>query len=268
MNYGGRIDWDGAFSIANVPPGRYVLRARGDDTDPPQFASQPITVSGQDLNDMSVILAAGGTITGAVTFLPGGSPPPDFTQVRIAAPSTDQASFGPQGNVRVDKDGRFALSGVSAGPHLIRPGGNMRGWILQSVSINSRDVTDAPLNVRTGETIANVQVVFTDKQSEINGTITDTGGNALADFTVLAFTTDSTLWRPQARQIMTTRPDQTGKYRIRGLPPGEYYVATVDPTEQGEWFEPAYLDEHRAGAARVTLGDGDVKTQDFKLSLK
>jgi hypothetical protein len=45
-------------------------------------------------------------------------------------------------------------------------------------------------------------------------------------------------------------------------------VVTVDPTEQGEWFEPAYLDEHRAGALRMTLGDGDVKTQNFKVSLK
>ena len=64
---------------------------------------------------------------------------------------------------------------------------------------------------------------------------------------------------------MTARPDQTGKYRLRGLPPGEYYITTVDPAEQGEWFEPTYLDEHRVGASRLTLGDGDVKTQDFKI---
>ena len=68
---------------------------------------------------------------------------------------------------------------------------------------------------------------------------------------MLAFPTDASLWRPQSRQIMTARPDQTGQYRIRGLPAGDYYLATVDPSEQGEWFEPAYLDEHRAGAARV-----------------
>jgi hypothetical protein len=88
------------------------------------------------------------------------------------------------------------------------------------------------------------------------------------EFTVLAFATDSTLWRPLSRQIMTARPDQTGKYRIRGLPPGEYYLATVDPAQQGEWFEPAYLDEHRGGAARIVLSDGDVKTKDFKVGLK
>ena len=72
-------------------------------------------------------------------------------------------------------------------------------------------------------------------------------------------------WQPQSRHIATARPDQTGHFRIRGLPAGDYYLATVDPAQQGEWFEPAYLEEHRIGAARVALGDGDTKTQDFKI---
>ena len=33
------------------------------------------------------------------------------------------------------------------------------------------------------------------------------------------------LWRPLSRQIMTARPDQTGKFQLRGLPAGEYYLA-------------------------------------------
>ena len=116
--------------------------------------------------------------------------------------------------------------------------------------------------------LANVAIALTDKLSEINGNVTDQQGVPVPDFTVLVFSTDAAFWRPQSRQIMTARPDQTGRYRIRGLPPGDYYVATVDPAEQGEWFEPAYLDAHRGGAAQVTLGDGDVKTKDFKVSLR
>jgi len=264
-NYGGRIQWDGAFTIANVPPGRYILRARGQDSETPQFAAQPISVNGSDLNDVGVILSAGATLTGTVTFSAGQTAAPDITQVRITAPSTDLGAFGPQPNARVDKDGRFTLSGVPAGAHLIRSNGNVRGWSLKSVSVGDRDVTDTPIEIRSGQTLGNVAIVFTDKINEITGSITTSAGVPIPDYTVLAFSTDPSLWRPQARQIATTRPDQTGKYHLRGLPPGEYYVTTVDPTEQGEWFEPAYLDEHRAGASRVTLGDGDVKTQDFKV---
>jgi hypothetical protein len=265
-NYGGRIQWDGAFSIANVPPGRYILRARGQDTDTPQFAAQPLTIDGRDLDNLGVVLSGGATLAGTVTFSAGQTAAPDITQVRISAPSTDLSAFGPQPNARVDKDGRFTLSGVSAGTHLIRSSGNMRGWTLKSVTVGDRDVTDTPIEIRSGQALSNVAIVFTDKINEIIGTITSATGVPMPDYTVLAFPTDQSLWRAQARQIATTRPDQTGKYRLRGLPPGEYYVTTVDPAEQGEWFEPTYLDEHRAGASRLTLGDGDVKTQDFRIA--
>jgi hypothetical protein len=268
MNVGGRIQWDGAFTINNVAPGRYILRARGDDSETPQFASLPLSVNGGDMPDLTVVLSAGATISGTVSFLPGASPVPDITQFRINAPSTDQSDFGPQPNARVDKDGHFTLSGVSTGEHLIRPSNGSRTWILKSVTAGDRDVTDTPFQVRAGENLANVTVVFTDKQSEISGALTTENGTPVPEFTVLAFPVDNTLWRAQSRQIMTARPDQTGKYRIRGLPPGDYYVTTVDPSQQGEWFEPAYLDEHRAGAIRIVLGDGDVKTKDFKVSLK
>ena len=268
MNFGGRIQWDGSFAINNVAPGRYLLRARGDDSETPQFAAQPISVSGDDLADVTVVLSAGATISGTISFLPGGSPAPDYTSFRMTAPSTDASDFGPQPNARVDKDGRFTLSGVSAGAHLIRPSNGSRTWILKSVTVGDRDMTDTPFQVRSGENLANVTVVFTDKQSEINGTLTTDGGTAVPEFTVLAFPSDPALWRPQSRQIATARPDQTGSYRIRGLPPGDYYVTTVDPSQQGEWFEPAYLDEHRTGAVRVVLSEGDVKTKDFKVSLK
>ena len=179
-NFGGRIEWDGEFSIANVPPGRYLLRARGDDTETPQHASQPISVNGQDLDGVTVVLAPGATLTGTVVFQPGQSPVPDLTQVRISAPSTDQTSFGQQPNARVDKEGRFTLAGVPAGSHLIRPGGNMRGWVLKSVSIGGREMTDTPLALRSGENLGNVEVIFTDKLSEISGTADQRTGRARA----------------------------------------------------------------------------------------
>src|SRR5205814_10162982 len=120
---GGRIQWDGAFAINNVPPGRYILRARGDDSETPQFAAQPVSMNGEDVTDFTVILSAGATVSGTLMFLPGKSPVPDLTQFRILAPSTDRSDFGPQPNARADHEGRFTLSGVSAGAHLIRSGG-------------------------------------------------------------------------------------------------------------------------------------------------
>src|SRR6185369_17721040 len=120
----------------------YILRARSGDSETPQFAMQPITLDGSDIDGLAVMLSAGATLTGTVVFNPGQSPAPDATQVRITAPSTDLSAFGPQPNARVDKDGRFTLSGVAAGAHLIRPSNGSRTWILKSVTIGDRDMTD------------------------------------------------------------------------------------------------------------------------------
>ncbi len=266
VRYGSRIDWDGAFSIGNVPPGRYVLLARADDADAPEYGSQPVAVTGDDLPDVSVIVSPGATVTGKVIFS-ASSQAPDYTQVRVIAAAMEQGVEGPS-QTRVETDGTFTIRGVAAGPHLIRPQGQLRGWVLESVTVGGRDMTDTPIDVRTGQTLANVVVTFTDKISQITGTLTNAQGAPLVDYTVLAFPTDSSLWRPQARQIMTARPDQTGKYTIRGLPAGEYYVVTVDPAEQGEWFEPSYLDEHRAGFRTRHLVGGrreDARLQDRQL---
>jgi hypothetical protein len=268
-SFGGRIDADGQFSIANVPPGLYTLRARNNDRDAPLSASQPLSVSSGEVGNVGVVLQIGGSLSGTVAFQPGSTPAPsDFTQIRLQAPSTESDdNAGPMPNARVGKDGTFTIDGVSVGTHLIRPnGGGLRGWNLKSVTIDGRDVTDVPVSVRSGQRVANVVVTFTDKVNEINGSVTDAQGNAVTEYTVLAFSTNTAVWRPQSRQIATARPDQTGTFRIRNLPSGEYYVVTVDPGEQGEWFEPAYLDQHRSGASRVALGDGDIKTQDFRVA--
>ena len=159
-------------------------------------------------------------------------------------------------------------NGLPAGAHLFRPQGNPRGWVLKSVLLNGRDITDSPVELRAGQTLTGLSVVFTDRLTEVNGTITDDRNSPVTEYTVLAFPEDQSLWRAQARQIMTTRPDQNGRYQIRGLPPGRYYLVAVDPAEQGEWFEPTYLSAHVSGATSVSLADGDVKTQDFKLRVQ
>lgn len=267
--FGSRIDWDGSFAIAGVAPGRYVLRARSDDSVEPQYAVQPITIVESDLTNLTVVLSAAASISGTVTFQRAqGQQAPDPGQVRIAAPLVDAVDVGPNPIARVDRSGTFTLGGVQAGSHLLRPQGMPRGWTLTSVLVNGRESVDTPVELRSGESLTDVSVLFTDRLTEVNGTLKDASGEPLTEYTMLAFPADQQLWRPQSRHIMTTRPDQNGRYQLRGLPPADYFLIAVDPAEQGEWFEPAYLAAHQAAAVRVSLGDGDVKTQDFTVAAR
>ena len=262
--FGSRINWDGNFTINNVPPGRYLLRARGDDWETPQFALVPLTVTGGEVSGVNVVLQPGATITGTAVFQRSQALTPDPTQFRVAAPSVEGTTLGRQPQARIDDKGTFTLEGVSVGSHWLRTQ-TPRGWIVRSIVADGRDVTDTPIELRSSQRLSNVTVTFTDKLGEISGTVKDSKGAPITEYTVLVFPADTALWYPQSRFIMTARPDQTGRYQIRGLPPGQYLVAAVDPAEANEWYEPAFLDQQRPNATSLTLGDGDIKTQNLTL---
>jgi hypothetical protein len=260
--YGARIGYDGEFTVVNVAPGRYTLRARSNMRDEtPEFASLPVTVNGGALN-YGLALQPGATISGMISL--EGQIAAEANQFRISAVAVDPGELGSNGNIRAEKDGTFKLESVPEGRHWIR-GQGPRGWTLKSVIFEGVDISDSPVATGFGQKISGMTVVFTNRLSEITGTVTNEQGQPLSEYTVLAFPTDSSLWRPASRHIVTTRPDQNGKFQVKGLPPGDYYLAIVDPSEPDEWFDPLFLDQRRAGAPRVQVVEGGTVTQDFKL---
>ena len=93
VNFGGRIQWDGAFTIGNVAArALHAARARRRLRRAAVRRAADRRVSGGDLTGHHRRCSSpGATITGTVSFLHGGSTAPDFTQFRITAPSTDQS---------------------------------------------------------------------------------------------------------------------------------------------------------------------------------
>jgi hypothetical protein len=66
--------------------------------------------------------------------------------------------------------------------------------------------------------------------------------------------------------VAGVRPDQDGRYHVRNLPAGSYFAVAVDYLPQGEWFDPELLDRLKLKADRFSLGEGESKTLDLKVS--
>jgi hypothetical protein len=77
---------------------------------------------------------------------------------------------------------------------------------------------------------------------------------AVREATVLLFADDSQKWYQTSRWIRATRPDQQGRWEVKGLPPGDYRAVALDYVEDGSWNDPEYLQSLADVGQRVTVG--------------
>jgi len=84
---------------------------------------------------------------------------------------------------------------------------------------------------------------------------------------VLVFSRDREKWTlPQTRYIRSAQPDQDGRFKITGLPAGEYYAVALDYVDFGDMNDPEFLDRIKDRATMLQMDDGGAKVLDLKLS--
>jgi hypothetical protein len=261
---GARIQPDGSFEFPNVAPGQYVIQAykgRVRSSMEGEFAALSVTVNGTDVKDLLMQTSPGSTITGRVTFDGAGSSSVRNLELSAVPADADLAPLdGNFARADIRNDWTFEMSGIS-GPRRLRLLRAPRGWGLKQILANGVDVTDTPLPFGSkSQSLSDVEVVLTDRITEIAGTVTDDRGRSAADARVVAFAADRDLWYDRSRFAKIAASDANGAFSIRDLPPGVYFVAAVDrrraSEENGEWLDPDLLDSLTPGAARITLSEG------------
>ena len=273
MTFSGRIEGSGQFRVTNVPPGRYIAQVRTarprDDATQAEFGRQEITVGGEDLDGVVLATMAPGRVTGRI--LSDTGQPLDIRpqQVSIAARplEPDMSTPAMAGSSRVQADWSFEVSGLYE-PRLLRPS-VPQGWYLKEITLNDQDITDVPLDVPPGQTLAAVQIVLTQQATEVSGRVTDTRGGGVTDVTVVIFPADESKWIYQSRFIRSMRPDQQGQFQIRGLPPlDRYLIATVPSIEDGQAGDPEFLASIRDTALAFSLKDGETRSQELRYTAR
>ena len=86
------------------------------------------------------------------------------------------------------------------------------------------------------------------------------------DYFIIVFPADRTRWYSGSRHIQATRPGTDGRFSIANVGPGDYHLAAVTDVDQFEWFDPAFLDQLVPAAVKVTLVEGETRTQDLRVS--
>jgi hypothetical protein len=260
----GRTASNGTFTLRSVPPGEYRLNVY--DVRPaagaPEFASVPVSISGEDVAALAVTTAPGAIATGRVVFEDGAKlNTPLFVRsvtTLASAPTFSNTSVG------VNPDLTFEVSGL-AERQTFRTGMLSDGWFLKSVTHNGVDITDSGYDFKPGQRISGIEIRLTRRVTSLSGTVQGARGNPVGDYTIVAFSTNPGRWGYQTRFVRSARPDQSGKFMIRALPPDEYFVVALEYVETGQEFDPEQLATWKALATTVELREGDTKTLSLKL---
>jgi hypothetical protein len=240
----------GEFEFSGVPSGSYVLQA-GSAEDASHFVARRTTVTDTVGWRGDLTLVEGRRIEGRIVFVYGEPPVPD--RVRISVRPTDFVEGPITGRGLAATwprdDWTFELGGlhgqgvisVSAPPP----------WIIDHISLDGRDMTDAPIDFRQGD-VTRLEIALTQRSATVSGRVLE-GTAPISNVSVVVFSEDSAKWRFPSREVTHTRTGHDGSYEIQGLPEGRYLVIAVPAIAGAEWQDPALLSRLRSRAIPVAL---------------
>jgi hypothetical protein len=263
----GQIKPDGSFAISGLAPGSYRLQTMGGGGDT-ESASVEVSISGDDVTGIRLVGSKPSTASGRIIVDAAALPALKPAMLRVMAQPAvfDVPMMGPPPPpAPVNDDLTFELKS-RPGKMRLNFGGTATGWTIRAVRYRGIDVTDSGIEFKPNEDISDVEIEITNKVTDLSGLVTNSRGQPVTDYSIAVFPQDRDKWTPGSRYLRSGRPDQSGRFKLTSLPPGEYFVIALDYMDANEWTDPEFLERIRTKATRLSISEGETKSVDLKVT--
>jgi hypothetical protein len=245
------------FGFRPLPPDDYTLgvivRGKGME---PEFAVRHFTMSGQNVTEPAFRTSPGVTLSGTIETVAPSSPlpPTGVSIVAIASlfPGLAGDPHGKEHPLRVAADGTFTFRNLF-GPRLFRLEAGP-AWAIKAIYFGDEEVTDRGLDFSATPAPSRLRVLVTNRTGAVVGSVAASrrpmGGQ------VLAFSESEELWGFDSRFTKITDVLPGGRFDIRGLLPGRYFVVHVLELAPGAWADSELLRGLKATARLAEVVDG------------
>jgi hypothetical protein len=243
-------------------------------TDPTLWGGATVNVGETDVHNVAVVLRTGARLSGKIVFEGNGTPPPPDTLQRAVISITSLTGSSPSpvagAQKRVETDGRFATVGYPPGRYSLAASipsmPQAKGatlWRFRSATLAGRSIDDEGLEIQN-EDIAGLVLTFTDKTTEVSGTVVDIRNQPDPGALVVVLPADTQAWRQSVvtpRRVRSVRTGAGGTFLFRDLPPGEYFLGAVSDAAVSNWSDTRTLDAISRVSIRISVTDGSTTTQ-------
>jgi hypothetical protein len=265
---GAEIHQDGSFVIRDVAPGTYTILATVENAAVPMMARQALQVVSNSVDDLRLAPQPGGWIHGRLRIESKSGGRFDASQISLQLHSADgddemlsgfSMGDGFSHLTHVAADGSFEWKNVPPGNYFVQlagEGGANADLFLRSAAAGSRDAGDAGIIVSGGTVI--LDLVASANGGSVEGVAVDSKGEPVANAVIVAVP-ESRL-RGHVERYRKTVSDQSGRFALHGIAPGDYTVLAWERVEGEAYYNPEFLQTYEAQGSALRVGEGDRKS--------
>jgi hypothetical protein len=265
---GAEMHKDGSFVIHDVSPGSYTILASIEGSPVPMTARQSLQVGSTNVEGLRLSPQPGTTIQGRVRLEARNSAGRfDPERVFLALQSVDseeeegmlagRESFSNLAHVAAD--GSFQWTEVPAGSYYVQVMGDTaanEGWFVKSVIAGGRDVHEAGIHVE-GATVT-LYLVVSANGGMVEGVAVDRKGEPVAN--AIAVAVPEGRMRTRMDHYRKTITDQTGRFSLRGLHPGDYTILAWESVDGEAYYNPDFLKLYEGQGSAMHVSEGERKS--------
>ena len=259
---------DGTFVIHDVSPGRYTIIATVEGTAVPMTARQSLQVGPANVDGLRLTPQPGTTVQGRIRVEGSNraarlDPQRVFLSLQSLDPEQDEAMLASRETfsslAHVAADGSFQWTDVPAGSYYVQVMGDSvgnEGWFVKSLSAGGRDVNDFGIAV-SGGTVS-LDLIVSANGAVVEGVAVDHKGEPVANSVVVAV--PELRLRGRTDHYRKTTTDQSGKFVLRGISPGDYTLLAWQSVEGDAYYNQDFLKSCEEMGRAVHVSEGDRKS--------
>jgi len=249
----------GNFEIPDIPPGNYVVQVNA----PGGTAQVPVQITNADIEKLNIVVSPGVTIQGRVRLVGRGALPSVPTRVllrRVLPDISNYVGFAP--STQASNEGTFHLDGVLSGEYraVITPPSD---FYVKDVQFAGNDALNHSIEIaESGASDSLLEILISPNVGQIDGVVVDSRSQPAPGVRVVLVPEK---YRDRSELYSPVTSDQSGRFTMRRLVPGDYRLFAWEAIENNAYFDPDLLKQYELQGIPVHIEESSRLNIEAKL---